>query len=256
MSRKYTPTFLKDQQNATAVPSNTETTTRSFWPGSKTEKPLVNTSRPAMEAPKLEPATLAQLTSNGSVPPIVSGGGGGPKQSYAARFGQQAKVAADPNYVPPPKPIDLTSEDDFPSLGAPAIPKASAPRKPENTVIEAPKAPGGASFADLAKSWARKKEDEEEAERRRVMREEQRRREAERIRRTIPLISIRRRQHDFEEDEEDDYNPTYEDNSLGESDSYEMPDDDDQPPTEEEEDEEGEFNQNVGWDGRKRDDLY
>jgi hypothetical protein len=47
MSKKYVPTFLKNQD----------------FQGSK---PIVNTSRPAMEAPKLVPATLASLTSNGA----------------------------------------------------------------------------------------------------------------------------------------------------------------------------------------------
>jgi hypothetical protein len=73
---------------------------------------------------------------------------------------------------------------------------------------------------------------------------------------------FRRRQNTFDGDEYDDdyenHNRVYEDSSLGEdSDSYELPDEDEDPLDDEEsQEEQNEFNQNIGWDGRRRGDLY
>ena len=266
MSKKYVPSFLKEQQ---PTPSNTA----SFWPGgnrtstaptlntsnkfavldedSPKEKPIVNTSLPAKQAPKLVPATLAALTSNGSAPMTnssLSGGGSGPKKSFASKFKEQVKAAENPNYVPPLKPVDFGSEDDFPSLGGPG------PKK--NTVVLPPvQAPSTQSFAEKAKEWAKKKEDEEEAARQRALYLERKQREAELMRKTMPGLHVRRyRQED--EDEEDEYYNNHEESSLGgDSDSYEVPECEPED-EEDEENENGEFNQDVGWDGRKRGDLY
>jgi hypothetical protein len=61
---------------------------------------------------------------------------------------------------------------------------------------------------------------------------------------------------DEEEEKVEDYNNIYDESSLG-GDSYEGPYEDD-PACDEEDDDEGddEFNQHVGWDGRRKDDLY
>jgi hypothetical protein len=280
MSKKYVPSFLKDQQSNQA-PSTNNNTNGSFWPGQKTstplsssnkfaalsddfpmtkkDKPIVNTSLPAQQAPKLAPATLASLTSNGSAPITAGGSGSGPKKSFAAKFAEQARIAADPNYVPPPKPVDFTSEDDFPALGAPAKPVtgawgAKAAAAPKNVVVESEK-PAGPSFAEKAREWANKKAEDEEKARKKAMREERLRREAELIR-SMPIMGYHRRRQEYDdEDEEEDYNPNYDESSLGD-DSYEIPEDDAEPSEEDENDEDGEFNQNVGWDGRRRDDLY
>ena len=282
MSKKYVPSFLKDQQSNQA-PSTNNNTNGSFWPGQKTstplsssnkfaalsddfpmtkkDKPIVNTSLPAQQAPKLAPATLASLTSNGSAPVVTTGGSGsGPKKSFAAKFAEQARIAEDPNYVPPPKPVDFRSEDDFPALGAPAKPVTGAwgakPAAAKNVIVE-PTKPAGASFAEKAKEWANKKAEDEEKARKKAMREERLRREAELIR-SIPIMGFHRRRQEYDnEDEEEDYNPNYDESSLGD-DSYEVSEDDYKPveDSEEEDEENGEFNQNVGWDGRRRDDLY
>ena len=281
MSKKYVPSFLKDQQsNSTPAPNTNTNTNASFWPGQKSsaplsasnkfaalsddfpmtkkDKPIVNTSLPAQLAPKLAPATLASLTSNGSAPVASSGGSGsGPKKSFASKFAEQARIAADPNYKPPPKPVDFTSEDDFPSLGGPKKPAAGAwgAKPAANTVVEPEEKPAVTSFAEKAKEWAKKKEEEAEKARRKAITEEKRRREAELIR-TLPIMGLRRRQDYDDDDEEEDYNPNYDESSLGD-DSYEMPEEDHLPSEEDDEDDgEGEFNQNVGWDGRRKDDLY
>lgn len=270
MSKKYVPAFLKEQQ---PNPSNTA----SFWPGGnrsnttmptlntsnkfsaladddapKAPKPIVNTSLPAQQAPKLAPATLAALTSNGSVPVATgsSGSGSGPKKSFAAKFKEQVKAAETPGYVPPPKPVDFSSESDFPSLGGPG------PKK--NTVVLPPvQAPSTQSFAEKAKEWAKKKEEDEEKAQREALRRERQRREAELLRKTMPMIGLKRYGRDEEDEDEDEYGyNNHEESSLGgDSDSYEVPEGDEEP-SDEDDEENGEFNQDVGWDGRRRDDLY
>jgi len=280
MSKKYVPSFLKDQQSNSTPTQNTNTNTNaSFWPGqkpaaplsasnkfaalsddfpmTKKEKPIVNTSLPAQLAPKLAPATLASITSNGSAPVTSSSGSSsGPKKSFASKFAEQARIAADPNYKPPPKPVDFKSEDDFPSLGAPKKPAAGAwgAKPAANVVVESEEKPAVTSFADKAKEWAKKREEEAEKARQKAAMEEKRLREAALVR-TLPIMGLRRRQEYDDDDEEEDYNPNYDESSLGD-DSYEVPENDGEPSEEDEEDEEDEFNQNVGWDGRRKDDLY
>jgi hypothetical protein len=193
MSKKYVPAFLKGQTQP--QPEEPSTNTRSFWPGGqkttlpplntdnkfaaladdyKREKPIINTSKPAMEAPKLAPATLASITSNGAVASTGTGSGAGSKKSFASKFAEQVKIANDPNYKPPPKPVNFSSEDDFPSLGGPKKPAAAAP------VVAKPE-PGN-KFAELAKGWAKQKEDEAAAEELRRAQEEMERREREMMR--------------------------------------------------------------------------
>jgi hypothetical protein len=256
MSKKYVPTFLKDQQGS-AAPANSNS---SFWPGQNTtnnqfaalsedftmnkkEKPIVNTSLPAREAPKLAPATLASLTSGGS------GAAGGSKKSFGSKFAEQARAAEDPNYKPPPKPVDFSSTDDFPTLGG--------PKKPSSVVVQ-PKPvveakPTGA-YADMAKSWAKQKEEAEEMARQKAAREARRKAEEEQLRRVMPSIRLRRRAEEYNSEDEEYQDRPYDESSLGDSDSYEMPEDD-QEPSEEEENED-EFNNDIGYDGRRRGDLY
>lgn len=270
MSKKYVPSFLKDQ----SAPSNpTTNTSTSFWPGQKPstslsssnkfdalsddfhmkkDKPIINTSLPAKEAPKLAPATLASITGGGAT---TVGNNSGPKKSFASKFAEQAKIAADPYYKPPPKPIDVTSENDFPSLGGPAKPATGAwGSKPKNETVQPEKT--ALSFADKAKEWAKKKEEEEEEARQKAIEEEKRRREAD-LHKRMNVLNLGRfkRQYVNEDDEGDEYYNN-EESSLGDDDSYEVPEGDGEPSEEEEDEDNDEFNLNVGWDGRRRDDLY
>jgi len=287
MSKKYVPSFLKDQQstsNTTQKAEKAESAT--FWPGRPgvtgstvvtatamnsnsnnkfavlsddfpMNRPLVNTSRPAVEAPKLAPMTLASATSNGAVPMGGAGGAGvgtGPKKSFASKFAEQAKITSNPNYKPPPKPINFQSEEDFPSLGGKPVNKVIT----KSEVTTGTTGATGTKFADMAKGWAKHKEDEEERARMKAEQEEKLRREAIMMR-SIPILGAFRRTaaakddyHNEEENQEDSHN--YEESSLGDDDSYEVPEGDTEPS--DEDDENGEFNSDVGWDGRKRGDLY
>lgn len=274
MSKKYVPSFLKDQQpNTSSSNTTTSSSSTSFWPGQKSsaplsssnhfapladdykkEKSIINTSLPAKQAPKLAPATLASLTGNGST---SSGGGSGPKKSFATKFAEQARIAADPNYKPPQKPVDITSENDFPTLGGSTKPAAGAWGKPKvNVVVDPDVKPAVSSFAEKAKEWARKKEEEEEMARLKKIQKEKERRENE-LMKSLPVFNMRQRKYYDYNEENDEYDQQGDDSSLGEG-SYQMDEEDGAggPSEEEDDDNNGEFNQNVGWDGRRRDDLY
>jgi hypothetical protein len=252
MSKKYIPSFLKDSQsNSIPTTSLTPFNSSNKFAALSDDFPMINTKLASKETPKLTPMTLASLTSNGTVSNVSSGG---TKMSFAAKFAEQTRIAQNPNYVPPPKPVNLNSEDDFPSLGSSKkSTNSSLNNKPNNEVINSLKE---TSFAEKAKEWANKNAEDEKKAHAKALREERLRREAELIR-SLPVIGFCRRYHQNNDDdsEEDDYNPNYDESSLGD-DNYEVPEEDQEPSEEEDEDEDNEFNQNVGWDGRRRGDLY
>lgn len=252
MSKIYVPSFLKNQSNTPSTRVWPEQNTNKFEALSdnfsmKKDTPIVNTSLPAKEAPKLVPATLASITSNGTDFTTVVGSG--PKKSFASKFAEhaknaeQTKNAANPHYVLPPKPVNVTSEDDFPSLGG--------PKKTIAVKLGADSKPVAVSFAEKAKEWAKQKEDEAVEAIKKAAEEEKNRQDLLLYKRTT-IIGFNRCKNKYENNDYDDYN--YDESSLGDDDSYEVPEEDEQPS--EEEENEDEFNQNVGWDGRHKDDLY
>jgi hypothetical protein len=259
MSKKYVPSFLKD-------PSSIPNTT-SAWSGNRSagaptlstfnkfsaldddapkQKSIINTSLPAKEAPKLIPATLASLTSNGSVNTRE-----GQNRSFASKFKDQVtkleSSGSGNRSTTVVTSINFASEDDFPTLGGPKKNIVVIPPITKNVV-------SNISFADRAKEWAKKEEDEKAL----ALVADKNEDVSEITGKAISIFALRRRQENVEEEEEEeeDINHNYEESSLGESDSYEMPED--QELSEDENNEEGadEFNQDVGWDGRKREDLY
>lgn len=238
MSRKFVPSFLKEQGiTATSSATNVETNTRSFtgttgannnrFSALSDEKPIINTSRPAKEAPKLVPATLAAITSNGQ----------GGKGTFASKMAEKAMIASNPNYV---KPLDVASENDFPSLGGSKKVVVAEPVKKSN------------SYASLARDWAKQKEEEEENERLNQLKLAEEEKERALLKSMALLTSRRRMRNQVTHEDEDDYQ--YDESSLaGDSDEGESPDESEPS---EAEDEDDEYNQNVGWDGRRKDDLY
>ena len=128
---KYVPRFMKDSAAAHT------THTAHDAPSTQSEprrwgaelKPVVNTSLPAQLAPKLKPVTLASATAAPLAPMSIKHG----------------KAAA-----------NVSSMDDFPSLGGKSVAK--------------PMAASGTSFAALSRTWAQQQKEEdvkakEEAER-------------------------------------------------------------------------------------------
>jgi hypothetical protein len=261
MSR-YVPAFLKEQQQ-----TNTSPTDNSGWNtvGSRNNRasndfPMNRRDRPD-DTPRrpLAPATLASLTAAGGVSGVNSGG----NKSFASKFTERVKVAQDPNYVPPPKPLDVNSNDDFPTLGSkPSMTNKVAPeptirQNVMTTQTVMAQKPAG-KWASMAKAWAQQEEDEKEAEHAREIEEERKRREME-LFRSMPLPTFgHKRYNDYSceyEDEEDEYNNDDKDSFV-----YESSDTEDEPSEhgegEGEDAGEGEYNSNTVWDGRRKDDLY
>ena len=144
MSKKYVPRFLQNESEPDSTPSIPYKTGRSIVYSSgysknvTIEKPLVNTSLPAKEAPALAPATLASLTSNGETDPT-------PTPARFAAYKPRGKFESGGS-----RDVNLTSDQEFPSLG-------SVSKKEAIGVT-----PSGPSFASMAKEWAKKQKEEEE----------------------------------------------------------------------------------------------
>jgi hypothetical protein len=233
------------------------------------------------EVPKLAPATLASITSLNADANSTSKISG----SFASKFAEQVRNSEDPNYQ---KPVDLTSVDDFPALGSvkqknnvvvpPLKPRVTEKASlivgpqlttgPKLTELK-PTTTNAPSFAEMASLWAKKKEDEDrekaELARRKELEEEKMRKAARLLKKPPVLGSISRRiagrEDGDEEEEENAYVNPDEQSSLGGGSNYEYEEDDsfegDDEDEEGHEDDEGEeYNPNVGWDGRRKEDLY
>jgi hypothetical protein len=221
MSKKYIPTFLKDTHN-----------------DYNSSKPLINTSLPAKETTKLIPATLASITSN----TLSNTSSNYSTTSFAYKFNKQNIPTS--NHHSSVKPINIDSKDDFPSLG---IPKKSTTSNIWNTknninVLEK------TSFADKVKQITDTNTIDDKNTN--II-------TSHTTDNNIPFIRVYRpKKHRINDyDNDDEYNNNYDDSSLG-SDSYEVPEDDDDLITNEDDEIDYEFNQNVEWDGRHKDDLY
>ena len=154
MSRKYVPTFLKDNAVANApVATSTASTastatnapvTQSRFAGGgvvtsnkfsalSDDFPSINSNKPPTQstvvaagaagapgAPKPF-GTLASITSATTQP--TTG-----KKSYASKFSESTKTNNGyPKPPPPPEPkVDVSSESDFPTLGAPSVIRKNA----------------------------------------------------------------------------------------------------------------------------------
>ena len=172
--------------------------------------------------------------------------------SYSNRFAENERRRNDPTYVPPQKPVNITSENDFPTLGTPKI-------------VPIPIKTG---FVTMAKEWGKKIEEEEEANRTRIQNAEiERRIHAKeqymkekygtpecKVRSKNGLI-IRAKKNEYYDKEQRAFKPIMEDNVS--DDSFESgPSHEDVIEDEEEESLEDEFNTNIGYERRHKDELY
>lgn len=296
-TRKYVPSFLKNQDNRdnrdnrvnsfsalsdTTIENtvdNTCNTVKAVRTFVNTQKPLINTSKSAIEAPKLVPATLASLTSSNPSNVIVhpatisdscdsewtfaksrniSDSSTTVKKTFAYKYSKQLNNSynntADANkddrvYKNIESGVrhntghiiaNVSSDIDFPTLGGKHVDK------------KVPIVPKSTSFSNLARDWAKQKEEEEEEELRLQIKEQKKRRELELLGKIAPTIVLRKKIVEDLTDDEEDCKPDYED-SLGE-DEYDLPDEDGEHTTDDDDDDE--FNSELAWDGRRKDDLY
>jgi hypothetical protein len=210
MTSKYVPSFMRDKTT-----------------------PLVNTSLPAKEAPRLAPATLASLTSAGTATATATAG----ITSTLSNLRLEKKSV----YQPLSKTIHLT-DDDFPTLGA---------KKPVKTPLQVQ----GTNYAALSREWAKKQEEDAilakeaaEKEKNRIQVEQSIRqkeaKEAEEFRMRNITLPVKRNKI---KEQVLDIGGNESDGSVG-ADSYDSP-----PEIEyEEEEEEEEEEMNSHWDGQYR----
>lgn len=291
MSKKYVPSFLKDgalkdgalKEGALreATKEVIEPPSRNFSQDRSNSNAFSKVSHEyrkekLVEVSKLAPATLASIT---SLSPL-SADATKPSGSFASKFAEQVRISEDPNYQ---KPVDLSSADDFPALGAvkknnvvipPFKPQPMERRQPTEKpkLTELKSTTNAPSFAEMASLWAKKKEEEDrenaEFQRRKEL-EEEKMRQAARLMKKVPVLgSIGRRvagREEGSEEEENVYVNPDEQASLGGGSNYEYEEeesfegeDDEFGEREEggEDGEEEEYNPNAGWDGRRKEDLY
>ena len=249
MSKKYIPSFIREQHGTsttTVLGTNQFEALSDELSANKTlsNKPLVNTSRPAKDTPVLVPGTLASLTANTTGANTT---GTNTSQSFASKFTDKQKQLENPNYKPPEKPIDIKSDIDFPTLGS----SSNAAKNIVKVVDYTPKQ----NFASLAKGWAKKTADAEEDELCR-REEESKQRERELIMGTF-VRHRRIKKQDDEDDEEEDYNDIYDDPDSEYSSVPEGDEDDLGSYDDEETNSQGrELNSGLGNERRHHDDLY
>lgn len=262
MSKKYTPSFLREQQCASSTVYVTANRFNALSEDVPVVKQLVNTSRPAKDAVPLVPGTLASLTAtalNGDSATSVNGTSNTSAKSFASIFMDKQKQLENPNYNPITKPIDIKSEDDFPSLGSTkSLSKSSSTGGFTTKVVDIKSVVPlqKQNFADLAKGWAKKTADEEEEELRKQQ-EEFQQRERELIMGTFVRHRRAKKPSEDDDDEEEDYNAVYDEpdseySSVPEGDEDDLGSYDD----EETNSQERELNSGIGSERRHHDDLY
>jgi hypothetical protein len=208
MTSKYVPSFMRD-------------------------KPLVNTSLPAKEAPQLAPATLASLTSSTAGASATTIDTVGITSTLSNLHLEKKSI-----YQPLSK-VHLT-DDDFPTLGS---------KKPVKTssLVQ------GTNFASLSREWAKKQEEDAiiaknaaEKEKNRIQIEQSIRqkeaKEAEEFRMRKIMLPVKK---DKIEQQVLDIGGNESDGSV--ADSYDSP-----AEVEYEEEEEEEEEMNSHWDGHHR----
>lgn len=100
-----------------------------------------------------------------------------PTRSYSNRFSEQTRIRNDPNYVPPQKSVNISSEDDFPSLGPNVTSVTSVSTSVNTNVTSVTKSwSSSKDCIKMAEEWGKKNEEDERANRARIIKAEDDRR--------------------------------------------------------------------------------
>jgi len=238
---KYVPPFLKSNDSV----QETKSETKEAWrrrefshpePSRYPEPSSYQETKVTLVSGTMASLTKAQSSST----------------SYSSRFAEQERIKNNPNYVPPQKPVNISSEDDFPTLGVPKVVSIPTPDK---------------SFIKMAEGWGKKIKEDDEANRRRIQTDEDERR---RIAKENYLKEkygddkhkivgknksiLKNRKNEYYVKEIGTYKPivdnTLEEDSVESCPSHEEEEEDD------DESQEDEFNTNIGYERRHRDELY
>jgi hypothetical protein len=248
--RKYVPSFLRNQgANGSGVAGGAGTSVNRFAAFDDDFEAPKAANTIVAPVSSLKPATLASITSDSK----PKGG------SYAARFSEKSRYddKRGVSTAVEVKKTDISSEEQFPTLGGVAKKVSGAWGKPAAIAASEGK------LSTLAQQWAKQKEEEEAAAEVMRLAEEKKRAEEEMLALALKN-SAKRCGFGFENPDysEEDYfhNPYATQELLADEDSVELPSEDEPSDGDEfgddEYDENGEHNPNIGYDGRRKDDLY
>ena len=239
---KYVPPCMKESQNRFSALDANPSETKEAWRPRSTAHP--EPSR--YPEPRMTSGTMASLTKGKSS-----------SNSYASNFAEQARLRNDPNYVPPQKPVNIASDDDFPTL---CVPKKVQPIPGSST---------GQNFIQMAEGWGKKIKDEEEANRQRIRKAEEERRITAKenylkekygnvedmpkiaCKNKLILASHNDKYYDKKEGKLKSINDVVEEDSFESGPSHDEEEEDD-----DDESHDDEFNTNIGYERRHRDELY
>lgn len=243
--RKYVPSFLRNQSE---TPNGGAGSNVNRFAAFDDDFDASKTVKSKSVTPTYVPSTLASLTTSKTR-----------GETYASRFSveQSRRSLSSPSTLSSTvKKLDATSDEQFPTLGSASKKQSGAWG---NHISDDP---SKAKFASLAKGWAKQTEDEEVATELKRKEEEKKRQEEEMIATILKYSSKMIKTDGFKNPDnlEDDYfyNPYASHDQFEDEDSVELPSEEE--PTDEDDDEyideNGEYNTNIVYDGRRKDDLY
>ena len=191
---------------------------------------------------KLASGTMASLTKSKE-----------PTKSYSNRFSEQTRLRNDPTYVPPQKAVNISSDDDFPSLGSSAVKPSSWA---SNNCIK------------MAEEWGKKIKEEDEAHRASIIKADLDRRMAakeqmkeEKMQKMNPKEDVSKKSKLIIAKNKNKFYDQYEhkfksiENEI-EEDSFESGPSHDEEEVDDEDINDDEFNTDIGYERRHKDELY
>ena len=204
-----------------------------------------STAPPVIPTASFAPGTLASLTARKPGEEVANSDA----NSFAAKFAQRMKIIEDPDYVPPPAIVNVSSEEEFPTLGfcpAPSVTKhtswnlpSSALKVPEEQVCPIVSEEKDNPSTEFDKMPTRKKKENKDKKEKRIPT----------LRRKVTTIV----------QEEGEFKPIEYDEDAFEEEEWNQSDMDEEEffrDSGEEDEDEDELNPNVYEDRRHRDELY
>jgi hypothetical protein len=207
-------------------------------------------SLPTLPPVSYIPGTLASLTAT-TVVAIETESKEDDSSSFASRFAQKMKIIEDPDYTPPPTIVNVSSEQEFPTLGV--APVLKQPTSSWNSIRVAMEE----ALPSLIPDTPIMEESTEENE---PKKEKKRPRKKENGKKTVLPKHILSKQTGQPDAEQEEFKPIeYDEESFEDEEEWTQSDLDEEEFFREEdddEDDEDELNPNVYDDRRHRDDLY
>jgi len=206
-----------------------------------------NTIAPVIPTASFAPGTLASLTARKATDVAVDASE--ESNSFAAKFAQRMKIMEDPDFVPPPAIVNVSSEEEFPTLGF-AGNGASGVTKRSTTAWNLPSSTLFTPVVEDVVSVVTEEKQNASAEDDHVVSRKSKSKK-------IPVL--RRKQVVASTEKNEEFKPIDYDEDAFEEEEWNQSDMDEEEflhDSGDEEDDEDELNPNVYDDRRHRDDIY